>query len=183
MSDMPERIWVAGTPQECGQYFPSCVEAEGELGGIGVEYVRADSIPAAQVTIKPLEWDQLEGLPDYDIWEVLTIIGRYKVQKASWNDYALLVRPNGTMDQFPTIESAKAAAQADYAARIRSALTATPAQDVAEIAARIKRIKDELLTRASAEPDDVAYAYRDAATALDVMFEYEPLARMKEAGE
>ena len=61
--------------------------------------------------------------------------------------------------------------------------TATPAQDGAGIAARIKRIQDELLTRASAEPDDVTYAYRDAATALDVMFEYEPLARMKEAGE
>jgi len=38
----PERIWVAGTPQECGQYFPSCVEAEGAWGGVGVEYTRAD---------------------------------------------------------------------------------------------------------------------------------------------
>lgn len=43
MSDQaPERIWVAGTPQECGQYFPSQVEAEGAWGGIGVEYTRAD---------------------------------------------------------------------------------------------------------------------------------------------
>ena len=48
---------------------------------------------------------------------------------------------------------------------------------------RIKRIKDELLFRASVEPNDVAYAYRDAATALDVLFEYDPLARMKEAKE
>lgn len=42
MQDAPERIWVAGTPQECGQYFPSCVEAEGTWGGVGVEYTRTD---------------------------------------------------------------------------------------------------------------------------------------------
>ena len=42
MQDAPERIWVAGTPQECGQYFPSCVEAEGAWGGVGTEYTRTD---------------------------------------------------------------------------------------------------------------------------------------------
>ena len=42
MQDAPERIWVAGTPQECGQYFPSCVEAEGTWGGVGVEFTRTD---------------------------------------------------------------------------------------------------------------------------------------------
>ena len=42
MQDAPERIWVAGTPQECGQYFPSCVEAEGAWGGVGVAYTRTN---------------------------------------------------------------------------------------------------------------------------------------------
>lgn len=43
MSEAPKVIWVAGSPSECGQYFPSCVEAEGELGGVGTRYIRADA--------------------------------------------------------------------------------------------------------------------------------------------
>lgn len=36
-------IWTAGSPSECGQYFQSCVEAEGELGGVGSMFIRSDA--------------------------------------------------------------------------------------------------------------------------------------------
>ena len=42
MNDAPERIVIAGTLDECGSYYPSAVEAEGEHGGFAVEYLRAD---------------------------------------------------------------------------------------------------------------------------------------------
>ena len=41
---LPESIWVAGTPQEYGEYFSSAVEAEDAWGGVGVEFIRKDPL-------------------------------------------------------------------------------------------------------------------------------------------
>jgi hypothetical protein len=45
----PETIWVAGIPQECGDYFSSCVEAEGAWGGVGAGHSRISIDDAARV--------------------------------------------------------------------------------------------------------------------------------------
>lgn len=34
----PEKIWIAGPLEECGNYYAEAVEAEGEHGGYAVEY-------------------------------------------------------------------------------------------------------------------------------------------------
>lgn len=41
MTDKPDRIWIAGVPDECGSYYSSAVEAEGEHGGIAFQYLLA----------------------------------------------------------------------------------------------------------------------------------------------
>lgn len=101
--------------------------------GIGkvVGWLPFHAIPAAQVAVNPLEWQMLDGDSGFEVLEVLTILGRYKVQQNIGQDYVLLVYPNGTIDRHPFIEAAKAAAQADYDARIRSALivAASPAPE------------------------------------------------------
>ena len=43
----PEQIVIAGDLEECGNYYPSAVEAEGEHGGFAVEYIRKDASDAA----------------------------------------------------------------------------------------------------------------------------------------
>ena len=45
MSDAPETIWTCTHVGEYGYFFPDAVEAEGEYGGVGVEYRRTD-LPA-----------------------------------------------------------------------------------------------------------------------------------------
>ena len=49
----PDRIWIAGFLDECGEYYPSAVEAEGDHGGTAVEYARVTpdtiTLPRAEV--------------------------------------------------------------------------------------------------------------------------------------
>lgn len=42
----PERIWTCSHLGEYGSYYPEAVEAEGEHGGMAVEYIRADLVSA-----------------------------------------------------------------------------------------------------------------------------------------
>ena len=44
MSEAPERIWTCSHLGEYGRYYPEAVEAEGEHGGMAVEYLRADHV-------------------------------------------------------------------------------------------------------------------------------------------
>jgi hypothetical protein len=48
MTDLPERIFIAGRLEECGQYFPEAVEAEGEYGGTAVAYVPESTVQGLQ---------------------------------------------------------------------------------------------------------------------------------------
>lgn len=81
--------------------------------------VMFNAIPAAQVTVKPLEWFEVEkyrygGKYTSEGYTIRYIEGFFLLDFAG----------NGkTVWRFPTLEAAKAAAQADYDARIRSALT------------------------------------------------------------
>lgn len=42
----PERIWIAGRYDVCGQYYEEAVEAEGEHGGTAIPYVQESEVTA-----------------------------------------------------------------------------------------------------------------------------------------
>ena len=94
------------------------------------EYRKAiRALPAVDVGVKPLEWFEVEkyrygGKYTSEGYTIRYVEGFFILDFAGYGKAAW---------RFPTIEAAKAAAQADYAARIRSALTVTPAPDVVEI--------------------------------------------------
>ena len=80
-----------------------------------------DALPAVQVGVKPLEWQTWEhGTSWAD-----SIFGRYSVWDGHWRE------PNGYGGRASA--DPEAAAQSDYDARIRSALTVQPAPEVAAL--------------------------------------------------
>ena len=85
------------------------------------------AIPAVQVTVRPLEW-QHEARNGWKVG-VAWATGYHVIRHDDGWHYG-----NGTGGVFPTIEAAKASAQADYEACIRSTLTDTPAPDAAKVA-------------------------------------------------
>lgn len=109
------------------------------------EYRKAiHALPAVEVGVKPLEWVATRALRKYlvegeEIIEfttrgpfLYTLTKNYRIGR-SWSAYRGRNSPiaEGTC---VTLEAAKAAAQADCAARIRSALTVTPAPDAGKVA-------------------------------------------------
>lgn len=79
---------------------------------------------APQAVVKPLEWDAEEN----GDFIAVSAVGWFHIGRSvsSWN----LTMPSGKVASFATLDEAKAAAQADYEARILSALTTPPAQAV-----------------------------------------------------
>ncbi|WP_421416485.1 hypothetical protein [Agrobacterium tumefaciens] len=90
--------------------------------------------PAPSVAVKALEWKQ--NSEDWEIWSAPTILGPYDVMKIL-DKWEVTRNTVGKLGALETIEEAKAAAQADYEARIRSALSAQ-VQDVAALDERMK---------------------------------------------
>ncbi len=82
------------------------------------------------VQVKPLEW----GKTSYGAPEVHTVVGIYRINEAINGGWAAVAR-GGVLrggdgrTNFATLDSAKAAAQADYDSCIRSALTPAPAME------------------------------------------------------
>lgn len=77
--------------------------------------------------IKPLEW----GKTSYGTPEVNTVVGVYRLNRAGDGGWRVSVKSEVLFDSdgrtnFATIEAAKAAAQADFASRIRSCLLDKP---------------------------------------------------------
>lgn len=72
------------------------------------------------IKVKPLEWRQFTD----DAWVAPTEIGRYRIYWYGGNDWcSFLESGNGAFNAASaSLEAAKAAAQADYEARILSAL-------------------------------------------------------------
>lgn len=97
---------------------------------IGLADAAIAAIPAVQVAVKPLEWVEIrEG--QYFEARVIGIL--YSVRLGSDGVVRWQAGHMGTWHEVNTIESAKAAAQADHEARIRSALTTQPSPDVAAL--------------------------------------------------
>lgn len=91
------------------------------LGSQGVsDAIRA--LPSVGVTVKPLEWVDMVGRT---VALAASIVGNYEIkQDGAWN--ALWFNGSRISGALPSIEAAKAAAQADYEARILAALDVQP---------------------------------------------------------
>lgn len=82
------------------------------------------------VAVKPLDWSPRNDQPQYEVCAD-TPFGRYKISNKGEYGFGWMQPRQTVWSGFlPTLEKAKAAAQADYEARIRSALSAQ-VQDVA----------------------------------------------------
>lgn len=105
--------------------------------GHAAEVIRA--IPAVQVVVKPLEWVEIRSGQYFEA-HVIGIL--YSVRLGTDGVVRWQAGHMGTWHEAPTIEAAKAAAQADYDARIRSALTVQPSPDVAALEDEIAKLSD-----------------------------------------
>lgn len=82
--------------------------------------------PGVRVTVKPLEW----GKTSYGRPEVRCLVGTYRINEAMNGGWSAtlgginsrLLKTTDGRENFATIDEAKAAAEADYETRIRSAL-------------------------------------------------------------
>lgn len=77
------------------------------------------------VRVKPLVWEDWTLTPIRASC-AQTLLGRYKVQERASGAGWMLVFPNGNLTNRESEQAAKAAAQADYEARILAALDMTP---------------------------------------------------------
>ena len=130
------------------------------------------AIPAVQVGVKPLEWVDRIGNGKCKC-EAETVVGLYGIyQDGAW----IALRFNGyrISGALPTIEAAKAAAQADYEARIRSELTAQPSPDVAALVEALRKISSRAYDMTWGEDTEVREAMRDMERIADAA-----LARVK----
>ena len=106
--------------------YPEALEVELE---VAAKRILQAVQPVPVVKIKPLEWRDHRGHTFPDTWTALTPCGVFEIEERSAGDSPAYFA-TGPMYAFiadkDSLEEAKAAAQADYERRIRSALTATP---------------------------------------------------------
>lgn len=119
----PERIWIDPTGVTMGH-----TDQPHEVTPHDVEYIRADlaratAITAAQVEVKPLEWVEIRANQFFEA-RVIGIL--YSVRLGTDGVIRWQAGHMGTWFEADTLEDAKAAAQADYDARILSALEPAP---------------------------------------------------------
>lgn len=118
---------------------------EDESAAFAYEQIR--SLPAMQVAVKPLEWvEETDGSG----WYALFMGYQFAIRKTS-RGFRYWCFDASYATFYPTLEAAKAAAQADYEARIRSALTVQPSPDVVEIDLRAVMM-EEIEDAASQSP-------------------------------
>ena len=88
---------------------------------------RVEALEGCGVRVKELEWSETQSEIPNHAWQAWTGFGRWVItlrfKSMNFAEYWLFSLG------FPTLESAKAAAQADYEARILAALSAHEATD------------------------------------------------------
>jgi hypothetical protein len=104
------------------------VDSEARKAAARIRELEAQ-LAAPAVKVKPLVWEDWADVP-VRVASAQTILGRYKVQERASGAGWMLVFPNGNLTNRDTIEAAKAAAQADYEARILAAIEAVPVAEV-----------------------------------------------------
>lgn len=135
MSD-EDLIWrgdVSGALPDCG--FCDC------------QYT-IDALPARYPAVKPLEWLDFDGRgAKAKAWGLANYIiqkwrnGRWELS-ASYPGYSTGI--DGVERFHTTLEAAKAAAQADYGARILAAITMQPSPDMSALTAENAKLRDDL---------------------------------------
>ena len=115
-----------------------------------VETALTAALPFLQgVKVKALTWDHHDG--NYPTWrayghsfEFEAVIDKGRARM--YGDFPLRINGNMSKEKFDTLEAAKAAAQADYEARILSAIEPAPSQraQALEEAARAAEAMDEI---------------------------------------
>jgi hypothetical protein len=102
------------------------------------------ALPAAQPGVKPLVWDDFEGLgAKAQAWKQANYLITWWKSRGQFEVVASYPGHQGEAigaGFYPTLEAAKAAAQADYEARILAALDVQPAPDMAALVEALRRI-------------------------------------------
>ena len=119
-------------PWSYDEFSGDYLDAGGHLIDLGdeavwrhiIDAVNAAHAPQGGVRVKPLAW---ERNPTMDNWTANTLVGNYLSQRTI-SDVAALWRGSERLGTYKCHEDAKAAAQADYEARILSALTGSDPQ-------------------------------------------------------
>jgi acetyl esterase/lipase len=134
----------------CGEEEKQYYHIDGLVNvGAALEAALA-AIPGPAVKVKRLQWMTMDN---GDAWSRPTFIGPiYNATAKGW------MHRNGTLNEADGVEAAKAAAQADYEARILSALT--PAPDLASENERLRSALEEIANAYS------AHGYSDAMDAV-----------------
>lgn len=110
-----------------------CHKMAAQVGMRFVPYTLSEPAPASAaepVKVKPLEW----GNTSYATPEAFSIVGAYRIV-AGWSGgwsasigKSVLACPDGRTNH-ATVDDAKAAAQADFERRVRSAIVATTPEE------------------------------------------------------
>ncbi|MCZ4501004.1 MAG: hypothetical protein JWQ74_3559 [Marmoricola sp.] len=135
--------------------------------------------------VKPLEWFEGNSFPAEKCWTASSALGVYTIDQEFGSDaYDFVVyRVSSLIGNFEGLPEAKAIAQADYEARIRSALLPpVPVNSYEELRAENEKLRAALIDIAALEDEqsnahlaatgsysmfDERYAVEKARTALD----------------
>ena len=123
---------------------------------------RIAALPAAQVAVKPLMWVEKahancrkgEFVTGHSLLSFAPVIAIHKTREGWWL--------NVDCKTYPSLDAAKAAAQTDYAARIRAALDVGPAPDVARLVEALRDIERNSSCRLSRSAARIALAAWEA---------------------
>jgi hypothetical protein len=122
-----------------GILFDQTEQTADDLPDVATEAVAAWNARALRSAtpmpgVKALEWDRVSS----KIWDARALGGLYRVKQADDETWTAFKYGDTFRADRPTADEAKAAAQADFEARIISALSAHPAREISE--AEVARI-------------------------------------------
>ena len=155
---LEETLRMLNCPRPCNHRpdefsISDCVKA-GECGCVAGAALSAPKAEA--VTVKPLEW----GETSYGNPEVTTIVGVYRINESmagGWSVVAgkLILKTSDGRVNFPTKDAAKAAAQADYEARVLSAIGTSPVPALTDEAVeRARKAYNDAMRKSGKDLDD-----------------------------
>ena len=126
-----------------------------------------DAAMAGAVKVKPLVWVKH---PSVDIWRADTAFGTYKVfglgPTPSWDFDSFSDLNDKTSKSAESVTAAKAAAQADYNARVLYALTPDPDRMLALTAAAEAQAEARGMRKAADRAQEIANAAREVGMTL-----------------
>lgn len=105
--------------------------------------LRASLRKGAEVAVKPLVWNEYETEGEVDRWDAETALGSFYEISTEFDGYSVSNDQVHSYQRFYTPDEAKAFAQSDYEARIRSALVSGSREDGASLLRTIETLPDD----------------------------------------